>query len=193
MVGGALTRASLLVAALVIAAPAVAAPRPKFQVAVGMGASQDRTMPDPPPHTLMTAFFFSGGVWGDAPAGLDVRLFANAAPTARVNRIAGELVLAARPMAVALPDSNAYGARVLRTVSADVGPALERVNKGFDSARRLGLVLGAHVDLPIGPSIEKELRLRLGFRRMLARTVTVGDLSVGDSEWELFAMVGVVF
>jgi hypothetical protein len=184
---------ALVVASLLVSAPVAAVERPRFQAAIGLGVSEDRTLPDPPPHRLLSSFFFSGGFWGDGLAGVDLNLFANGAPTSRVNRIAGELVLVLRPMARRLDQHAGYTARVLRTLAVEAGPALERVGKGFNSDDRFGVVLGAHVDLPIGPPSDKELRLRLGVRRMLAQEVMIGEDTVGDSAVEAYGMLAVVF
>jgi hypothetical protein len=87
-----------------------------------------------------------------------------------------------------------YGYRVLRSASVDLGVGVERDSVALDSDWRAGLLLGAHFDLPIGPAgATKELRLRLGVRRLFAGSGSVGDISVKDSTVELYGQVAFVF
>jgi hypothetical protein len=164
--------------------------RPRFQVAVGMGASLDRNAPNPNPDRPIASFFFTGGL-GAGLLGLDFRAFANGATKVQVTRLALELVGVVRPLAPI--GGEGYGFRVLRSLSADLGAALERVSLDVKSDWRRGLVLGGHGDLPIGPAGPKELRLRLGARRMLGNRGTVASIEVADSALELYGQLAFVF
>jgi hypothetical protein len=165
--------------------------RPKFQVAVGLGASIDRNSPNPRPDQPLTAFFFTAGL-GDGLWGFDLRSFANGATKVQVTRLSFELVGVLRPFASV--DGDDYGRRVLRLLAADAGLALERVSLEVDSDWRRGLVIGAHGDLPIGRAgVPKELRLRLGVRRMLGTHGSVTSIDVADSAVELYGQMAFVF
>jgi hypothetical protein len=166
--------------------------RPRFQIAVGMGLSLDGP-PNPAPDDPVPAYFFSAGL-GAGLLGLELRSFANAGDKQQVVRISAELVAVVRPLAPALGDRPGYGFRVLRSLSFTAGPATEKVGLGVDATWRTGGVGGVHVDLPVGPSgSDKELRLRLGARRMVAESVTVTAIPIRDSELELYAQIAFVF
>lgn len=165
--------------------------RPKFRVAVGMGASIDRNSPNPRPDRPLTAFFFTAGL-GDGLWGLDLRSFANGATKVQVTRLSLEAVGVLRPLATLEGDD--YGHRLLRLLALDGGVAAERVSLEVESDWRKGLVLGAHADLPIGPAaMPKELRLRLGVRRMLGSHGSVTSIPVADSAVELYGQLAFVF
>jgi hypothetical protein len=189
-----------LVAPLVLALLAVSTParavnpeRPKFQVALGLGASVDHNLPNPHPDRPISAFFFAAGLGGGG-LGLDLRAFANGATTVQVTRLAVELVLALRPFEPWTRDRTGYRARVLRAASIDLGPSVERVALGPVSARRTGLMLGAHLDFPVGEEgLSKEMRVRAGVRRLRAGSVILGDVLVEDSSLELYGQLAFVF
>jgi hypothetical protein len=166
--------------------------RPRIQVAVGLGLSVDRNEPNPTPDRPIPSFFFALGL-GDGPFGLELRSFANGATMTQVTRLAVELTVVARPLSLFHPDRLDYGHRVLRALAVDVGPAFERVSLSVDTRNRLGVVVGGHLDLPLGPpNAPRELRLRLGVRHLLAGRATLGDLSVGDSQLEVYGQVAFV-
>jgi catechol 2,3-dioxygenase-like lactoylglutathione lyase family enzyme len=164
--------------------------RPKVQVALGLGASFDDATPNPHPDRPVSAFFFTVGI-GDRLLGLDFRSFANGATQTQLGRLSLELVGVFRPFAVL--DRAGYGYRVLRSASFDLGTGLERDSLAQSEDWRVGLLLGLHADLPIGPPAEKELRLRLGARRLVAGSGTVAAVAVKDSTVELYGQVAFVF
>jgi hypothetical protein len=184
--------------ALVAFAPlAQAAPdlltRPKFQIAVGLGASIDRAAPNPHPDRPLTSFFFGAGL-GAGLLGFDLRSFANGASKVQVTRLSLELVAVVRPLVLAMSDSEHYLARVARSASLDLGPAFERVSQAAAADWRQGVLLGAHVDLPVGtPGSAKELRLRLGGRRMIGTTASLSDTPIVDTTVELYGQLAFVF
>jgi len=186
----------VLVWAAAFASPVAAGPlpeRPRFQLAVGLGASVDRNAPNPTPDRPISAFFFTAGL-GDGSLGLDLGVFANGARNTQVTRLAIEAVAVLRPLEHGMRDVPGYGARVLRAASVDVGPAVERVSLGPLAGRRFGFVLGAHMDLPIGvEGSPKEVRVRLGLRRLHAGHATLGDIEVQDSALEIYAQLAFVF
>jgi hypothetical protein len=178
---------------LLLATPAQAADllhRPKVHVAVGMGASIDRGAPNPHPDDPVTAFLFTLGI-GDALLGLDLRSCANGATQVQVSRLSGELVGVLRPLT--LLDRPGYGFRVLRTASLDLGLGVERVSISLQSDWRVGLVVGTHVDLPLGPPVGKELRLRLGVRRLIATQGDIAGVPARDTTLEAYAQAAFVF
>jgi hypothetical protein len=184
-----------LLALLALTAPALAAPdlltRPRVELAVGMGGSIDRAAPNPYPDRPVPSFFFTAGV-GAGLLGLDLRSFANGATKLQVTRLSFELVLVARPLVLLLDESH-YVGRVARSAALELGPASERVSQDVKSDWRPGLVVGGHLDLPIGPAARKELRVRLGVRRMFGTTGTVGGLRVSDTTLELYGQLAFVF
>jgi hypothetical protein len=165
--------------------------RPKFQVAVGMGASFDSNLART--ETIrVPSFFFAAGL-GAGLLGLEVRSFANGATNQQVSRLSLELVGVLRPL-VLFPERPEYLWRVLRTVAVDAGPAYERCALGMASEPRLGVSLGGHVDFPIGATgLTKEVRVRVGARRMVGATADLEALAVHDSTVELFGQLAFVF
>jgi hypothetical protein len=180
---------------LLLATPAHAADllhRPKVQVALGLAASLDRAAPNPTPGDPVTAFLFTLGV-GDGLLGLDLRSCANGASQVQIGRISGELVGVLRPLTL-LVDRGGYSYRVLRTASVDLGAGFERVSISLQSDWRWGLVFGTHIDVPLSPAgATKELRLRLGVRRLLATEGTIGGVPAQDTTLELYAQAAFVF
>lgn len=166
--------------------------RPRFSLAVGLGASIDHTAGNPRPDQPQPAFFFTAGL-GDGLFGLDLRSFGNGATKVQVTRVSLEAVLALRPFALLAPRVD-YPTRVVRTLSLDVGPCLERVAKDVKSAWRSGPVIGTHVDLPLGyADAAKELRVRLGLRHLSASTATLTSMPVTNSDLELYGQLAFVF
>ena len=91
-------------------------------------------------------------------------------------------------------DRPGYGYRVLRTASVDLGAGVERVSISPESDWRAGLILGTHVDLPLGPmGASKELRLRLGVRRLVATNGTLSGVPAQDTTLELYGQAAFVF
>jgi hypothetical protein len=174
-----------------LAQPYGAVWRPRFQVAVGMGTSLDSNLARD--QTIrVPSFFFSAGV-GAGLLGLDLRSFANGASNVQISRLSVEVVGVVRPF-VLLQDGGGYGSRVLRTIGVHAGPAYERVSLGMSVEPRLGAALGLHVDFPIGaPNLGKELRIRVGARRMVGAEVDVDEVPVHDSKLELYAQLAFVF
>ncbi len=189
----AVRRLSVL-ALLTLATPrAQAQDRPKLTAGIGMGMSIDRAAPNPRPDTPIPSFFALGGV-GAGLVGGEVRAFANGARGDQITRVTGELVLALRPLAFFRAVDTRYAVRVARTVAIDAGVAYERVSRGIPTAHRPGVVVGGHFEMPIGHATSpKELRLRLGGRKMFGGKVTIADNQVGNSAYELFGMLVVVF
>jgi hypothetical protein len=168
-------------------------PRPKLNVALGLGASLDRNTPNPKPDRPITSFFFAAGL-GDGAIGLDLRSFANGATAMQITRLAVELAAVLRPFEPWQRGRDTYLARVLRAASVDVGPSLERVSRGRYAGRRFGVMLGGHLDFPIGDSGQpRELRLRIGARHLRAGSITIGDDPVSDSTLELYGQLAFVF
>jgi hypothetical protein len=168
-------------------------PRPKLNVALGLGASLDRNTPNPNPDRPITAFFFAAGV-GDGGIGLDLRSFANGATAMQITRLAVELVAVLRPLEPWQRGRDSYAARVLRAASLDVGPSFERVSRARYAGRRVGLMVGGHLDFPIGDAGQpRELRLRVGARHLRAGTTTIGDDPVSDTTVELYGQLAFVF
>jgi hypothetical protein len=165
--------------------------RPRFQVAVGMGASLDPSSGNPHPDRPISSFFFAAGL-GAGKFGFDLRSFANGAAKVQVTRLSVELVGVIRPLVFLQRDDYLF--RVARTASLDVGPSFERVSKDVTAAWRAGAMLGTHVDLPIGyADAAKELRVRLGLRRMFGTNTALTGIPVGDSALELYAQLAFVF
>lgn len=183
---------TLALAALFDGEPASAQSlRPRFQLAVGVGMSIDGP-PNPDPNEPVPAYFFSAGL-GAGLLGLELRSFANAGDKQQVVRVSGELVGVVRPLVRPFAEAPGYGWRVLRSFSVSLGPALEKVGLGVDSTWRRGVVGGVHLDLPVGPAGDKELRVRLGARRLLADQVSVTAIPIRDTELELYAQAAFVF
>jgi hypothetical protein len=166
--------------------------RPRFDVAVGVGASMDRGSANPHPDLPISAFFFSAGL-GDGLFGFDLRSFANGATKVQVTRLSVDVVGVVRPL-VLLGDREGYLFRVARTASLDLGPAFERVAKDVKAAWRAGVLVGTHVDLPIGyADAAKELRVRLGLRRMFGTRTALTGIPVTDTALELYGQIAFVF
>jgi hypothetical protein len=181
-------------------------PRPRFSLAVGMGATFDSTGFSDGAHAI-PAFVGVGG-FGDGLAGFDLGAFASSASGrytsaqgAPVDRLALDAFGVVRPAAGVHGDDWGYGYRVLHTLAAEVGLGLERDGRSMVSGSRWVVHTGARVELPLTPAgLPSELRLRLAMRRAIGLytpqvAVAPGSTqatSVGDST-ELYAALAVVF
>ena len=146
-------------------------PRPRFSLAVGMGATIDSTGFTDGSH-LMPAFFGVGG-FGDGLAGFDLGAFSSSAsgrftsPTeSPVDRLALDAFGVIRPAARVHRDDRRYRYRVLHTLAAELGLGLERDGRTMVSGSRFEVHTGARVEFPLTrASAPSELRLRLAVRR----------------------------
>jgi hypothetical protein len=185
-------------------ASASATPRPKFEAAVGMGASFDDAGMVAAGLSAVPGFFFMGG-FGDGIVGIDIGVFVNSAsgrfrdPNVPLDRVAFDGFLVIRPLADRWLSSARYAPRVARTLALDLGLGVEhtaRLTRMPESVNRFGSRIGAHVDVPLTPRDAKsELRLRLAVRRFVGAsrvTFPTGDL-VTDSRGEVFAALAAVF
>lgn len=203
---GAVVIASLLFSPAAQAQPiTMAQPRPKLEVAVGMGASIDSAGLNAAGTSAIPSFFAMGG-FGQGTIGADFGVFANSAtgryrsPNVPVDRLAVDGMLVIRPAAEAQPDDDRYRLRVLRTVAFDLGLGYERdsrINGNHpEEVSRLGYRIGGHVDVPLtAVGASSELRVRLGARRFIglsSRQFPGGD-PAPDSRVELFAALAAVF
>jgi len=188
--------------------------RPRIELAVGMGASIDDTGLTKDGLSAIPSFFVMGG-FGEGLVGLDFGLFTNSAngryrsPNTPVDRLDVDAMLVVRPAmaggglgAGAGSGASAYAFRVLRTAALDIGAGYERLSRIVASAEevsRVGLRVGAHIDVPLTPEpppgVGGELRLRLAARRLigLSQTEFPGGFVVPDTRAELFAALAVVF
>src|SRR5581483_10522423 len=163
--------------------PPVLPDRPKLELAVGMGASIDDAGLTEAGLSAIPAFFAMGG-FGDGAVGLDFGAFVNSAngryrsPNTPVDRLAFDGMVVVRPGASKSPSLPVPGylRRVLGAAALDIGLGYERssrIARSAESVTRLGVRIGAHLDLPLSPAPAPgagggELRLRLAVRRMMA-------------------------
>ncbi len=185
--------------------PAVSVPRrPRFDVAVGMGGSFDSSGLVKGRTVLAPAFLVQAAV-GDGPIGFAARLLStqasgrfhqicNGVSDMPVDRLAIDLLFAIRPWAAGYTNDKSWGSRVARGLALNLGAGGENASVGQQSSFRIGIVVGAHVDLPLTPSGDAtELRLRLGVRRMLAGEGTAGVVLVSDTSADVFGALAAVF
>jgi hypothetical protein len=183
-------------------------PRPRFSLAVGMGATIDSTGFSDGAH-LIPAFFGVGG-FGDGLAGFDLGAFASSASgryppsaveEAPVDRLALDAFGVIRPAARVHREDQRYRYRVLHTLAAELGLGLERDGRTMVAGTRFVLHTGARVEFPLTPAgLPSELRVRLAVRRAIGLytpevAVAQGSTlatAVGDST-ELYAALAVVF
>jgi len=181
-------------------------PRPRFSLAVGMGATFDSTGFSDGAHAIPS--FFGVGGFGDGLGGFDLGAFASSASgrytgadQVPVDRLALDAFGVIRPAARVHRDDRGYGYRVLHTVAAELGLGLERDGRSMVSGSRFVVHTGARVELPLTPAgLPSELRLRLAMRRAIGLytpevAVAPGSTqatAVGDST-ELYAALAVVF
>jgi hypothetical protein len=172
--------------------------RPRFLFGVAMGASIDAGASAKPMTSVVPAFAAELG-FGDGGLGFDIRLLSNqatgrAADTAP-DRLALDLLLALRPWWSSRSDLDlTWGQRVVRALTVTVGAGGERLSVGPSSALRVGLVVGARLELPLTAVRGEpgELRLRLAARRSVGGGVGVGTVKSDDSTEALGGLV-VVF
>ena len=181
-------------------APAVpAAARPKFALGLGYGYSFDNDGLLRGRTVAIPTFVVEGAV-GQGVLGFEARLFATAAdgrfhelvPGAidmPVDRLAVDLQLAGRPLALVVPEQSSWVSRFARSLTVAVGPMGEHAAVGTKSHLRYGAVLTAHADLPLFPSEGQmgDLRLRFVIRRELGQKETIAGGAVQDSKLDLFA------
>jgi hypothetical protein len=179
--------------------------RPRFEMAVGLGASFDSTGLVDGRTVGIPAFEVLGGI-GQSWVGFEARLLSNEAAgryhalsngvaDMAIDRLAVDLMVALRPFAsYGRGSADRYGLRVLRSFTLAVGEATERASSGGPPLYRLGAVVGGHLDVPLTPARQaSELRLRLSARRMFGDRGTLGSQSVSDTKAEVMAGVAVVF
>jgi hypothetical protein len=193
--------------------PPASVERPRFAMTAAVGISFDNLGIADGRYVRIPSFAVMGGI-GRGRLGFEARLFASEAagrfsspnpvggnPVADVgaDRQALDLLLAVRPFAD-LEDASAvaWSARFLRALTLDVGGAAERVSVGTQSVRRVGAVLGAHVDLPLTPPGDSsELCFTVSVRRVLGTNASLNlggtSIDVGDSRAEVLAGLTVVF
>lgn len=183
--------------------PTAPSERPRFEVAIGMGISVDNPGLSDGRTVKVPSFQVQAGV-DEGPLGFELRLFsssadgryrqANGAGEMAVNRVAVDLMIAWRPLnSVRAADSGSIP-RLVRSLTAEVGPAFENVISSQTTATRRGFVFGAHLDFPLTPATDgSELRIRLSARRLLAGRATVGATPVSDSRGEVIGALAFVF
>ncbi len=185
--------------------------RPRFEVAIGMGVSRDRSGLVGGRTVAIPAFQVEVGV-GDGLLGFEGRLFSNQAagryheksvPTTpgsvvlsdmAVDRQAIDVLLAFRPFASTGSRTTLWLNRVGRAVTFNLGVALETASVGPPSVTRVGPVLGLHFDLPLTSGRDAgDLRIRVGARRMFAGQGRAGTVTVSDTQLEAFGGLALVF
>jgi len=190
--------------------------RPRFMMSAAVGVSIDNHGIADGRNVVVPSLAIQGGI-GDGPFGFEARLFAseaagrfsspNANPSGAkaiadvgADRQAVDLLLAVRPFArgITARGDQPWTARLVGSLTADLGLAVERVSVGTLSTLRGGAVVGAHLDLPFVQSGDgSELRVTIAVRRMLgtSKTLEVSGVTaaVGDSKLESFAGLTVVF
>jgi hypothetical protein len=193
------------------AVPAETATRPRFSFAVGAGASVDHSGLVGNRNVVMPAFHVLAGV-GEARLGFEASLMATQA-SGRYRRIEGnqvdigvdraavDVLLALRPFAP--PSSADVGSarrgssleRLRRSLTLDLGGAIERVAPSQDSAYRAGAVVGIHADVLTltDPSQGSSLALRIGARRLFAARSTVSTVVISDTVIDTFVSLAAGF
>jgi hypothetical protein len=197
-----LTRvAALLFVLLAMATIAVAADRPKISVAVGVGASFERSGLAPARTDTVPTFFAVGG-FGDGILGIDLGLTATTAsgrfraPDAPVDRLGADAMLVVRPWAIWSADIEAlsFSRSLLRTIAAEAGLGYEHDSRGVRAGGRTGARLGARVDVPLFPRDPSQLRVRFAVRRFIGFYVPQVDATeVKDTGLEAYGALAVSF
>lgn len=171
---------------------AMAAPRRTLHVTIGLGSSRDRA-PTEEAAKQMPAVFSSVGV-GQGLVGVELAGFGSVGRGTDVSRLGFDLVLVLRPLGLVAPPPDRFAGRLLRGFALTAGPSGELLERSRENAFRFGIALGAHAEVPLTPpDLGRELRLRLGGRRMLAKDVPLGEHTVGDSAFEAYAAAVVAF
>jgi hypothetical protein len=190
-----------LVLVLTSATIAAAADRPKISVAVGMGASFERSGLAPARTDTVPTFFAVGG-FGEGLFGVDLGLTATTAsgrfraPDAPVDRLGVDAMLVVRPWAASLAaiETLSFWQSVLRTIAAEAGLGYEHDSRGLRAGNRMGARLGARVDVPLYPSDPSQLRLRFAVRRFVGFYVPQVDATeVKDTGLEAYGGLAVSF
>jgi hypothetical protein len=173
-----------------------------------MGASIDDSGLSAAGRSAIPAFFAMGG-FGAGLFGFDLGVFVNSAtgryraPNQPIDRLDIDAMMIVRPAAGFDRGDGRYGLRVLRTLGLDVGFGYEhaaRIVRAPEQLSRVGLRVGAQIDLPLTAAAEAgapggELRLRLAVRRLFAHALSTfpeGD-APSDTSGELFAALVAVF
>ena len=183
-------------------------PRPRFSLAVGMGATLDSTGFSDGAH-LIPAFFGVGG-FGDGIVGFDLGAFSSSASgryaalgrRPGAGRSAGARCFRRRsPRGPRSPRRPALRLPRAAHAGGRAGAGLERDGRSMVSGSRFEVHTGARVELPLTPAgLPSELRLRLAVRRAIGLytpevAVAQGSTpatAVGDST-ELYAALAVIF
>jgi len=180
-------------------------PRPRFSLAIGMGATVDGVGFTDGTHAIPS--FFATGGFGDGLLGFDLGASASSASgrfggsAAPVDRLALDAFGVVRPAAQVRRGDTRYGLRVLHTLAAELGIGLERDGRTMGAGSRFEVHTGARVELPLTAAGERsELRLRFAVRHALGLYTpklsngvgTTDDTAVGDST-ELYSALVVVF
>jgi len=197
------------------AASEPASRRPRFLMSAAVGVSIDNHGIADGRNVAVPSLAVQGGI-GDGLLGFEARLFASEAAgrfsspnpnpagaktiaDVGADRQALDVLLAIRPFASgAARGDQAWATRLVRSITADVGVGVERVSVGTLSTLRGGLVIGAHLDVPLVRSEDgSELRATIAARRMRAASKTLEvagtTAAIGDSKLESFAGLTVVF
>jgi len=198
-----LTRLGAAVFTLVLAPAtiAAAADRPKISVAVGMGASFERSGLAPARTDTVPTFFAVGG-FGDGIFGVDLGLTVTTAsgrfraPDAPVDRLGVDAMLVVRPWAASFEtlETLSFSQSVRRTIAAEAGLGYEHDSRGLRAGGRMGARLGARVDVPLYPRDPSQLRLRFAVRRFVGFYVPEVDATeVQDTGLDAYAGLAVSF
>jgi hypothetical protein len=192
---------SVLLPMLAAAPVTAAAERPRISVAVGMGASFERSGLAPARTDTVPTFFAVGG-FGEGLFGVDLGLTATTAsgrfrlPDAPVDRLGVDAMLVVRPWAASLAafETLSFSQSVLRTIAAEVGIGYEHDSRGLRAGSRMGARLGARVDVPLYPRDPSQLRLRFAVRRFVGFYVPQVDATdVKDTGLEAYGGLAVSF
>jgi len=177
-------------------------PRPRLFFGVGAGAAMDSSGTVDGRSVPVPAFYISTGV-GEGDLGFEAALCSTQASgryrrrigsqdDVGVDRSAIDLMVAVRPAwfdpATPTLPSRTSATDAWRSVAFDLGVAIERISASQQSAFRLGIVAGAHVDLVrLTPrDSSSTFALRLGMRRMFAspKVFAMPALTVSDTRIE---------
>jgi hypothetical protein len=199
----ALTPMPLQTPGLVEPPPAIVVTRPRFSVAVAMGATYDSAGLSGGAHAI-PAFFATGGA-GDGLLGVDFQVFSSNASGRfgssqnPVDRLGFDGFGVVRPAGRFRLADRRYRMRVLRALGAELGLGLEREERHDGSGSRFCVHLGARADLPLTRVTDaSEVRVRLAVRRdfglftpQVFSTTSGNETPIGDTVVELYG--GLVF
>lgn len=180
----------------------VAQQRPRFDVAVGVGISRDGTGLSPARTASIPSFAAMLGL-GDGLLGFGVGLLTTQAlgrfrgQDQPVDRRSVEAIAMVRPFHPWFASNTSWAAGIPRSAVISVGAGYEQVSPGRITASRLGVRIGASMDLPLSSADRgKELRLRFAVRRFLGLTSARFEGQqddIRDSQLELLLGLAVVF